>query len=94
LAIWSRVWLARKDKPIPEHHAKAALVLSSLAGVGMPFVGYGLWTLDFIYRRGFDRDVQDVVSRSDGLALQRYGQGKRRVCRMVAMNIAPAAIPL
>ena len=42
-----RVWLARKVTPIPEHHAKAAFVLSSLAGVGMPFVGYGLWELDF-----------------------------------------------
>ena len=42
-----RVWLARKDTPIPDHHAKAALILSSFAGVGMPFVGYGLWALDF-----------------------------------------------
>lgn len=42
-----RVWLARKDTPIPDHQAKAALILSSFAGVGMPFVGYGLWALDF-----------------------------------------------
>ena len=42
-----RVWLARKVTPIPDHHAKAALILSSLAGVGMPFAGYGLWKLDF-----------------------------------------------
>ena len=42
-----RVWLARKDTPIPEHHAKAAGILAGLAGTGMPFVAYGLWTLEF-----------------------------------------------
>lgn len=42
-----RVWLARDELPIPKHHATAAIVFSSLAGIGMPFVGYGLWVLDF-----------------------------------------------
>ncbi|MGE4610054.1 MAG: DUF6653 family protein [Paracoccaceae bacterium] len=42
-----RVWLARKVTPIPSHHAKAAIVFSSLASVGMPFMVYGLWVLDF-----------------------------------------------
>jgi hypothetical protein len=42
-----RVWLARKETPIPEHHARAAVILAGLAGVGLPFVGYGLWVLDF-----------------------------------------------
>ena len=42
-----RVWLARDEVTIPKHHATAAIVFSSLAGIGMPFVGYGLWALDF-----------------------------------------------
>jgi len=42
-----RVWLARKDTPIPEHHSTAAIILSSFAGTGMPFVAYGLWKLEF-----------------------------------------------
>lgn len=42
-----RVWLARDEVPIPKHHATAAIVFSGLAGIGMPFVGYGLWAVDF-----------------------------------------------
>lgn len=42
-----RVWLTRDKTPIPEHHAKGAALFAGLAGVGMPFVIYGLWVLDF-----------------------------------------------
>jgi len=29
-----RVWLARREVPIPPHHARAAAILSALAGIG------------------------------------------------------------
>ena len=41
-----RVWLARKETPIPEHHARAAIILTSFSATGMPFVIYGLWAFN------------------------------------------------
>ncbi|WP_422373465.1 DUF6653 family protein [Hoeflea sp.] len=44
--LGERSWLARKDDPIPPHHARAALVLSSLSGISLIPAVYGLWMLD------------------------------------------------
>jgi Family of unknown function (DUF6653) len=41
-----RVWLARKETPIPKHHARMAMLLSSMAGTGLPFLVYGLWAYE------------------------------------------------
>lgn len=41
-----RVWLARGETPIPPHHARAARVLSGLAGVGTVVLAVGLVLLD------------------------------------------------
>lgn len=40
-----RVWLSRSETPIPTHHSKAAFILSLMAGIGLPFVAFGLWQL-------------------------------------------------
>lgn len=37
-----RVWLNRAAIPIPEHHARAANILSVVAGLGIPVCIYGL----------------------------------------------------
>ncbi|WP_226782364.1 DUF6653 family protein [Oceaniglobus trochenteri] len=40
-----RVWLNAETVPIPAHHARAALVLSLLSGLGIIPLAYGLWVL-------------------------------------------------
>ena len=42
-----RVWLNRKNLPIPAHHANAAMILSVLSGLGLPALIYGLVVYDF-----------------------------------------------
>jgi hypothetical protein len=42
-----RVYLNRKNVPIPAQHERAALVLQSLSGLGLPIFVYGLYSLDF-----------------------------------------------
>ena len=44
--LGERVWLARKVRPIPQHHAVAAQVLSGLSGAGGLLCVYGLAVLD------------------------------------------------
>jgi len=44
--LGERVWLAQKEHPIPEHHAKVGKILNIAAGTGVAFLGYGLWRLD------------------------------------------------
>jgi hypothetical protein len=44
--LGERHWLARKTTPIPAHHAGWALVLSSLSGLSLIPLAYGLWALD------------------------------------------------
>ncbi len=41
-----RVYLNRQSIPIPEHHRKAALILQTLSGLGVPIFVYGLYSLD------------------------------------------------
>lgn len=41
-----RVWLARAQHPIPARHARAAMVLTVLSGVGVPPLVYGHVVLD------------------------------------------------
>nr|WP_210165632.1 DUF6653 family protein [Hoeflea phototrophica] len=44
--LGERHWLARKTMPIPQHHARGALVLSLLSGLSLIPVAYGLWVLN------------------------------------------------
>lgn len=41
--LGERVWMARKQVPVPEHHRMAPNVLSTVAAVGAIFVIYGVW---------------------------------------------------
>ncbi|KAJ56140.1 hypothetical protein ACMU_10315 [Actibacterium mucosum KCTC 23349] len=41
-----RMWLARKEVPIPPHHAQMAFVLNLAAGGGVVVFAWGLWQLD------------------------------------------------
>jgi hypothetical protein len=43
--LGERVWLARDTLPIPDHHARAATLLSVLSAVGVPFYAFGLYAL-------------------------------------------------
>jgi hypothetical protein len=42
-----RVWIDRKKKPIPKHHATAAIVLSVISALGLPFLVYGVYYYEF-----------------------------------------------
>lgn len=44
--LGERHWLARKTTPIPEHHARGAMVLSTLSGLSLIPTAYGLWVLN------------------------------------------------
>lgn len=44
--LGERVWLARSQTPIPEHHARAAYVLVVLSILGLLPLAYGLLMLD------------------------------------------------
>ena len=39
-----RVWLNRNAKPIPQHHARMAHLLSGLSGLSLIPLAYGLYT--------------------------------------------------
>lgn len=41
-----RIWLDRARRPVPAHHARLVPLLVALAGLGMPFIAWGLWRLD------------------------------------------------
>ena len=41
-----RVWLRAKELPIPKHHNSAILVLNMITGLGLPFLAWGLYTLN------------------------------------------------
>lgn len=45
--LGERIWLARKKKPIPDHHAKVARFLNLTAIISIFILGYGLWKIDF-----------------------------------------------
>jgi len=40
-----RVWLRKKELPIPQHHLNAILVLNIITGSGLPFFIWGLYYL-------------------------------------------------
>lgn len=42
-----RVLLNQRTIAIPGHHARAARILGGLAALGLPFLAYGLYALDF-----------------------------------------------
>lgn len=44
--LGERIWLARKQQPIPHHHANAALALTIATGIGLLILIAGLWRLD------------------------------------------------
>lgn len=44
--LGERVWLKRKNTPIPDHHARAAIWLSVISGLGMAPLFWGLWSLE------------------------------------------------
>ncbi len=41
-----RVFLNRRNVPIPSHHLRWAMVLGTLSGIGLLPLVWGLWTLD------------------------------------------------
>ncbi len=41
-----RVWLARKQTPIPTHHAEAITVLNVANGIGLVVMFFGVWFYD------------------------------------------------
>ena len=42
-----RVWLNRKNIPIPEHHRVIPNILNAVQGIGLVFLIWGLWFFDF-----------------------------------------------
>lgn len=42
-----RIWLNRKKVPIPEHHRMMPRILNAVQGVGVIFLIWGLWYVDF-----------------------------------------------
>lgn len=42
-----RIYLNRKERPIPKHHVKPAIVLLVMSGLGVPIFIYGLYSLNF-----------------------------------------------
>ncbi len=44
--LGERIWLARKSAPIVAHHARAAVVLNTIAGLGLIPLVWGLWIFD------------------------------------------------
>jgi hypothetical protein len=41
-----RVWLNKKEHPLPKHHTKAILILNIITGAGLPVLGWGLYALN------------------------------------------------
>jgi len=41
-----RVWIARKDNPVPEHHRRMPHILAVVSGLGLLPLALGLWVLD------------------------------------------------
>ncbi|HEU4886174.1 MAG TPA: DUF6653 family protein [Longimicrobium sp.] len=44
--LGERVWMARGRVPLPSHHRRAPHLLSALAGLGVPFLSWGLYRLE------------------------------------------------
>lgn len=44
--LGERYWLARKFRPIPKHHERSALLLSSMAAASLLPMAWGLWVLN------------------------------------------------
>ena len=45
--LGERVWLNRKNIPVPKHHRLVPNILSGVSGSGLPFLVWGLWKLSF-----------------------------------------------
>lgn len=43
--LGERVWMARGQVPLPQHHRSAPHLLAALAALGMPFLAWGLYFL-------------------------------------------------
>jgi uncharacterized protein DUF6653 len=41
--LGERVWINRKQIPVPEHHRIVPNLLSGISGLGLPFLIWGLW---------------------------------------------------
>ena len=44
--LGERVWLNRKETPVPTHHKIMPNILSGVSGIGLPFVIWGVWQLE------------------------------------------------
>lgn len=44
--LGERIWLARKQQPIPQHHVRATNILNVVSGIGVVILVAGLWRLD------------------------------------------------
>jgi hypothetical protein len=44
--LGERLWLARRETPIPKHHRLMPHLLSSISALGLPFLVWGLWKLN------------------------------------------------
>jgi hypothetical protein len=45
--LGERVWLRRGEVPLPSHHRRAPHLLGALTALGLPFLGWGLYRLEF-----------------------------------------------
>ena len=44
--LGERVWINRKQVPVPARHRVAPNLLSGISGIGLPFLIWGLWNLN------------------------------------------------
>ena len=44
--LGERVWLNRKNLPVPKYHRTMPSILSGVSGLGLPFIIWGLWRLE------------------------------------------------
>ena len=45
--LGERVWINRKNHPLPKHHLRMIVILNAISFLGLPFYIYGLYTLHF-----------------------------------------------
>ncbi len=44
--LGERVWLNRKNIPVPEHHKLMPNILNLVSTIGLPFIVWGIWQLE------------------------------------------------
>ena len=87
-----RVWLNRKNIPVPEHYRKMLKILNAIQGFGLIFLVYGLWYLDFWSTLvGLILAIESKLWYVDGMVclyedmknISEYGKWERRYEKMM-----------